>query len=205
MRWTECAVHTVPGRVWPRNACASANLSTSFLRANYQLNSSANHEIALIIPVDGAGILACRSSKEGVSRLRSRRLRSWQAGQAVVFSGLPPLPKSETDDAPVHLRVSVCICLPCLPQAGSGRLAEEVVPSSTARGSGTFWKWEAHAEPRGTCHGAFVPLVRPAAGAAGLSGKINIVKLTHYPVRASLARCKPVCYFHSFGLRWFCS
>ena len=164
-------------------------------------------------PVSGAGILACRSSKEGVSRLRSLRLRpstslgagSWQAGQAVIFSGLPPLPKSETDDAPVHLRVSACICLPCLPQAGSGRLAEEMVPSSMARGSGTFWKWEAHAEPRGTCHGAFVPLVRPAAGAAGLSGKINIVKLTYYPARASLACCQVVCYFHSFGLRWFCS
>ncbi len=53
-------------------------------------------------------------------------------------------------------------------------------------GSGTFWKWEARAEPHGTCHGAFVPLVHPAQvpayrrQAAGLSGKINIVKLTHY-------------------------
>ena len=93
--------------------------------------------------------------------------------------------------------------LPALPTAG--RLAEEVVPSSTVRDSGAFWKWEVHAEPRGTCHGAFVPLVRPAAGAAGLSGEISIVKLTHYPARASLARCQPVCYFHTFGLRWFCS
>ncbi len=60
---------------------------------------------------------------------------------------------------------------------GAGR---NLVNAPASVGSGTFWKWEAHAEPRGTCHGAFVPLVHPAAGAAGLSGKINIVKLTHY-------------------------
>ena len=53
-------------------------------------------------------------------------------------------------------------------------------------GSGSFWKWEAHAEPCGTRHGAFVPLFHPAAGVclpqAGRRAqrKINIVKLTHY-------------------------
>ena len=45
---------------------------------------------------------------------------------------------------------------------GAGR---SLVNAPASVGSGIFLKWEAHAEPRGTCHGAFVPLVHPAAGA----------------------------------------
>ncbi len=52
---------------------------------------------------------------------------------------------------------------------------------------GHFGNKKTRAEPRGTCHGALVPLFRPAAGAclpqAGRRAQrqINIVKLTHYP------------------------
>ena len=125
-----------------------------------------------MFPASGAGILACRSSKEGVSRLRSLRLR----------------PSTSLG-------------------AGSGRIAEEVVPSSTARVVGHFGNGKLTPSPVAPATGRLchlsarrqVPAYRRQA--AGLSDKINIVKLTHYPARASLARRQSVCYFHPFGLR----